>query len=85
MNDVSIIPGVSGGMGASLDGPSLGGAPEQKAGLEIGVIDDKIGYRIVSPAGEPIILLFSVAEMYGIMSAQEQAIAHIRNSTLPHV
>lgn len=77
MNDV--IPEMSGDKEIKLNDPVLDVVPDQKAGLEIGVIDDKIGYRIIGPSGEPVILLFTVEEMYSIMSAQEQAIAHIRS------
>jgi len=79
MNNQSI--GIVGGMGGVLNEPSMGQAPpEQQAGLEIGVMEDKIGFKIFSAEGNPIILLFTIAEMYGIISAQEQAIAYIRKN-----
>lgn len=69
----------------ALDDPSLVNPQAQKAELEIGIINDKIGYRIINPNNEPIMLLFTVAEMYNIMSAQQLAINYIQNQTLPNV
>lgn len=71
------ITPIIGGMGASMDDSSLGDETVQ-AGLEIGVINDKIGYRISLPGSEPLVMLFSVQEMYSIMSAQQGAIDILR-------
>lgn len=75
MNDQPV--GIVGGMGASLDGPELGGGAQPQAHLEIGVVENHIGYRITPPGKEPVILMFTVAEMYSIMAAQQNAIMHI--------
>lgn len=77
MNNTPV--GIVGGMGASLDGPELGGGlgEQPRANLEIGVVENHIGYRVTPPNGEPVILMFTVAEMYAIMAAQQNAIMHI--------
>lgn len=83
MNDViGTPPAIVGGMGAQMDDNQLGEPGPPQAGLEIGVMDDKVGFRVAAATGEPIILLFSVAEMYNILAAIEMSIAHIRKSAI---
>jgi len=79
------IEGIVGGMGASLDGPVLGGGgePQPSLGLEIGVLNDRVGFRIKDPAKSDqedpgITLMFTLQEVYGIIGALEGAVAHVR-------
>lgn len=79
-NPVSVV----GGMGATMDGTALGGAdmngaiPASQAQLEIGVVDNKIGFKIAPPGSQPLVMLFT-SEIYNIMGALESAAAHVRN------
>lgn len=80
-NPVSVV----GGMGATMDGTALGGAdmngaiPASQAQLEIGVVDNKIGFKIAPPGSQPLVMLFTLPEIYNIMGALESAAAHVRN------
>ncbi len=73
---------IIGGMGSTMDGPALGGAPQPNAGLEIGVLEDKIGFKVTGPNAEPIVMLFTLQEIYNIMGALESAAAHVRQSMI---
>lgn len=74
---------IVGGMGSMMDGPELGGnSPQLNASLEIGVLEDKIGFKVTSPNAEPVVMLFTLPEIYNIMGALESAMSHVRQSTM---
>lgn len=74
----NVLP-ITGGMGASLDDNTLA-PPQPQAGLEIGVVENKIAFRLAPESGESFMLLFSIAEMFQIMAAEQAAIDHIRQN-----
>lgn len=81
MNNTPIVP-IVGGMGATMDDGVLNdpqpGADGPQAGIQVGVMGDKIGFQVVADGREPITLLFSVSEMIAMIAAQEQCIQHVR-------
>ncbi len=84
---MSNVVGITGGMGADLSGPVLGGAPAPTpdmtghVALEVGVLVDKIAFHVHSPDAEaklPVIVSFNLSEAYQVIAAIEAAILHVR-------
>lgn len=78
------IVGITGGMGADLSGPVLGGAPmpqDNLVALEVGVMVDRLAFHVHSPQADvklPVVISFTLAEAYQVIAAMEAGIAHIR-------
>ena len=75
--------GITGGMSASMDdGLSLEGGSPAQSNFEIGVFEGKIGFKINIPNNEPVVIMFTLPEIYNIVAGLENAAQHIRQEEL---